>query len=434
MLKTVEVCTRVEGHGNINILFQDDNVSNVDFEISAYRGFEKFLIGKRLLDMPKLISRICGLCYASQAITSCKAIENLYDVEISDQSILLRRLLLCGELIKSHCMHFFFQSLPDLLTIFNINQKPISQYDLINFNPQLTTSLFELIKFGNEIEFLFGGRSAHLISPVPGGVIYSPSRKNITIAQKYMQKASINLEMIIESFIEYFSNSIPPDEYSLPNPIYIGINNLGIYDRYSGIFKITESERKAIEFQEKSYSLYFDKDTDLRGIDFHFNKKKNVLTGPLARFKIIETYGNDKVSSYLENFDKSWINNILFSEFLKLLEMLVETEQALKILDNPSLSIKQKFPILSSIKNPEGIGFVEAPRGILMHHYYVDNNGLIIKLKLFIATEINIPLINEMITKYAQKLYEKTGDITLVKKQIQTIIRAFDPCISCATH
>lgn len=433
MLKTVDVCTRVEGHGNVNILIQDDTVSNVNFEISAYRGFEKFLIGKRLGDMPKLISRICGLCYASQAIASCKAIENLYNIEVSEQSILLRRLLLCGELIKSHCMHFFFQSLPDLLTIFNISQKPMSQYDLINFNPQLTTNLYELIKFGNEIEILFGGRSTHLITPVPGGLIYSPSRKNITIAQKYMQKASNNLEMIIETFIEYFSNKTPPEEFSLPNPIYIGINNLGNYDRYSGIFKIIESERKAIDFQEKSYSLYFDKDIDLRGIDFHFDKT-NVLTGPIARFKIIETYGNDKVSSYLENFDKSWTNNILFSEFLKLLEMFVETEQALKILDAPSLSIKQKLPSLGAIKNSEGIGFVEAPRGILMHHYYVDENDLIIKLKLFIATEINIPLINEMITKYAQKLYEKTGDLNLIKKQVQMIIRAFDPCISCATH
>ncbi len=145
MLKTVEVCTRVEGHGNVNILIQDDNVSDVNFEISAYRGFEKFLIGKRLEDMPKLISRICGLCYASQAIASCKAIENLYDIEISEQSILLRRLLLCGELIKSNCMHFFFQSLPDLLTIFNISQKLNSHYDLINFNPQfLQNSLYIL--------------------------------------------------------------------------------------------------------------------------------------------------------------------------------------------------------------------------------------------------------------------------------------------------
>ena len=434
MLKTVEVCTRVEGHGNVNILIQDDNVSDVNFEISAYRGFEKFLIGKRLEDMPKLISRICGLCYASQAIASCKAIENLYDIEISEQSILLRRLLLCGELIKSHSMHFFFQSLPDLLTIFNISQKLNSHYDLINFNPQLTTNLYELIKFGNEIEILFGGRSAHLISPIPSGLIYSPSRKNISITQKYMQKASNNLEMIIESFIEYFSTKTPPEDFSLPNPIYIGINNLGNYDRYSGIFKIVESEKKAIDFQEKSYPLYFDKDIDLRGIDFHFDNNKNVITGPIARFKIIESYGNDKVSSYLEHFDKSWKNNILFSEFLKLLEMLVETEQALDILNSPSLSIKQRLPSLKSMQNSEGIGFVEAPRGILMHHYYVDENGLIIKLKLFIATEINIPLINEMITKYAQKLYEKTGDITLVKKQIQMIIRAFDPCISCATH
>ena len=433
MLKTVDICTRVEGHGNVNILIQNDNVSNVNFEIAAYRGFENFLIGKRLEDIPKIISRLCGLCHASQAIASCKVIENLYDVEVNEQSILIRRLLLCGELIKSHCMHFFFQSLPDLLTIFNLSQKPISQYDLINFNPQLTKNLYELIKFGNEIEILFGGRSAHLITPIPGGLIYSPSRKNIIIARKYIQKASNNLEMIIETFIDYFSNKIPPEEFSLPNVIYIGLNNFGNYDRYSGSLRIIESERKIIDFQENSYPLYFDKDIDLRGIDFHFDKKK-MLTGPISRFKIIENYGDDKISTYLENFGKSWSTNILFSDFLRLLEMFIETDQALEILENPSLSIKQKFPTLNSMKNSEGIGLVEAPRGILLHHYYVDKSNLVKKLKLFIATEINIPLINEMITKYAQKLYEKTGDIKLVKKRVQMVIRAFDPCISCATH
>ena len=434
LLKIVDVCTRVEGHGTVKVLVQNDEISNVDFEIEAFRGFENFLIGKKLMDIPKIISRICGLCYASQTIASCKAIENIFDTTIPEQSILLRRLLLVGELIKSHSMHFFFQSLPDLFQIFNFSQKTFSPYELINHNPHLTTCIYELIKIGNEIERGFGGRSVHLITPIPGGIIYLPSRKNLSIARKYFQKAIINLELIMEKFIELFSNYVPPKEYDLPNVMYMGLNNFGNFDRYGGTIKIKESERNLIEFQEKNYHAYFSKDSNLRGMDFHFNKSKRILVGPIARYKISDNYGIDKINIYLEYFDKSWQNSVLFANFLRLIEMYFETNLGLKILEEPVLNRRSMLPSLNSVKNADGIGVIEAPRGLLLHHYCVNDNNLITTVKIFIPTEINIPIINKIMTRYAQEVYNKTGDINLVKKKVQTIVRAFDPCISCAAH
>jgi NAD-reducing hydrogenase large subunit len=429
LLKVVEVCSRVEGHGNVNLYLnnQNDEISHVDFEIRAYRGFENILIGKKLIDIPKITSRICGLCHASQSIVSCKTLESIYDLEPSERSVLLRRILLTGELIKSHSMHFFFQSFPDLLKIFNIKQNYPTLYELINYNPQLTTNFYELIKIGNDIDKLFGGRSVHLISPIPGGMIYAPSRKNITITRKYVQKAILNLEWVIEKFIELFSTQIPPIEFELPSVTYFGIHNHGTYDRYSGIFGMKQNSQKAVNFLTKNYSTYFDKDSELRGINFE--NEENILVGPLARNKIVERYPLDEVSNYLSYFDKQWHNNLLF----RLIEMYVESHQILEILDDPNLDNKEVLPVLTSKKNNEGIGVIEAPRGTLMHHYYVNGNNSIAKVKLFIATEINIPLINDMITSYAQKLYEK-HDINIVKQEIQTMVRAFDPCISCATH
>ena len=200
LLKIVDVCTRVEGHGTVKILLQNDEISNVDFEIQSNRGFESFLIGKKLNDIPKIVSRICGLCYASQTIASCKAVENFFNISTPEQSILLRHLLLFGELIKSHSMHFYFQSLPDLFQIFDISQKLFSPYELIRYDSQLTTYIYELIKIGNEIEKIFGGRSVHLITSIPGGIVYLPSRKDISMARKYFQKAKINLEFIIDNW------------------------------------------------------------------------------------------------------------------------------------------------------------------------------------------------------------------------------------------
>ncbi|MFX1451138.1 MAG: nickel-dependent hydrogenase large subunit [Promethearchaeota archaeon] len=434
MLKVIDICKRVEGHGDIKILVQNDEISSVNFEFGIYRGFENFLIGKKLLDIPKIVPRICGLCYASQAIASCKAIEDIYDIEVSEQTKLLRGILMAGELIKSHSMNFFFQTLPDLLNIFNISQKTTTAYDLINYNPQLTTNIYELIKIGNEINNLFGGRSVHLISLIPGGIIYSPSKKNISTAKKKFQNALIHLEWVIEKFIDLFSHQLPPKEFEMPNPIYLGLSNLRNYNRYSGRLSLKETNRNTIEFEKHKYSTYFGKEPELLGIDFYFDSKKNIIVGPFSRYNITENYGTDEIQTYIEYFDKSWKNNILFANFIRLLEMYIESSQSLHSLDDDHLNIKQEIPPLNSVKKFEGIGVIEAPRGTLLHHYYVNNRNYIDRIKLFVATEFNIPLINEMTTNYAKVLFDKTGDINLVKDNVQKIIRSFDPCISCTTH
>jgi coenzyme F420-reducing hydrogenase alpha subunit len=433
VLKIVEVCSRVEGHGNVNIYLnnQNDEVSHVDFELKAYRGFENILIGKELSEIPKIAARICGLCHASQSIVSCKAIESIYGIEPPAQSILLRKLLMTGELIKSHSIHFFFQSFPDLLKIFKIRTNNPTLYELVNENPQLTSNFYELIKIGNEIDKLFGARGVHLISPIPGGVIYAPSRKNISLARKYLQKVILNLDWIIEKFIELFSSQTPPSEFQLPTPHFLALHNNGLYDRYSGIIGMRQNSHNAVNFLLKNYSQYFDKDLELRGVNFQ--NEETVLVGPLARFQINKSYPIEQISNYLDYFDKTWYNNILFANFLRLIEMYVESTQMCEILDDPLLDNKEKLPKLDSKKSLEGIGVVEAPRGTLIHHYFVNKHNLLEKVKLFIATEINIPIINEMITKYAQKLYIK-HDINAVKEELQVMIRAFDPCISCATH
>ena len=433
LLKVVEVCSRIEGHGNVNIYLnnQKDEISHVNFEINFFRGFENILIGKKLIDVPRITSRICGLCHASQSIVSCKAIENIYEIEPTDQSILLRKLLMTGELIKSHSMHFFFQSFPDLLKIFNKRQKSLSLYELLKYDPQLTTDFYELIKIGNDIDKIFGGRSIHLISPIPGGIVYNPSRKNLMMTKKYIQKAILNLDWIIERFIELFSTQKPPSEFDLLNPTFLGLNNHGNYDRYSGFLGIQKQHQKIENFFEKDYSQYFNRDPELRGINF--NDKENILVGPLARNHIIDNYSLDKISNYVSCFEKHWHNNILYSNFVRLIEMYVEAHKVLDILDNPNLNKKVRLPSLNSPKNLEGIGVIEAPRGTLMHHYYINDDNTIKQVKLFIATEINIPLINEMITNYALELYKKY-DINRIKEEIQVMIRAFDPCISCATH
>lgn len=146
MEKVVDVCSRIEGHAEINIFLNNEQINFLKLDTTVFRGFETILRGKKLNDIPKIVSRICGLCHASQTIASCKAIENLYDVSPTPQAILLRKLLLSSELIKSHSMHYFFQTLPDLLNIFKLWKDSNEPYAILQFDPQTTTIIYDLIK------------------------------------------------------------------------------------------------------------------------------------------------------------------------------------------------------------------------------------------------------------------------------------------------
>ncbi|MFX0031831.1 MAG: nickel-dependent hydrogenase large subunit [Candidatus Hodarchaeota archaeon] len=433
MQKVINVCSRVEGHGKVNYFIQNEKIDHVEFEISAFRGFENILVGKKLNDIPRIVSRICGLCHASQTFASCKAIEKIYEIQPSFQTTLLRRILMVAELIKSHIMHFFFQSLPDFLEIFQIYKKGIDPYQLIRFDSQLTTSVYDLIKAGSELNNIFGGRMLHLITPIPGGIIYNPSKKNILLAQKYLQKSIFNIQYIIDKFVELFATKIPPNEFNLQNPSYFGMSNKGKYDRYNGTLNIMPFNMKKLEFEVNGYLNYFDKDCNLFGIKFRSKDFKNILTGPIARFHLVENDFGNRKNSIIDNFEKNWRESILFMNVLQLIEIFKEIEASLEILNQHSLENKEPLPSLNSIVHQNGVGMVEAPRGTLIHHYHMNKSNNIDYVKLFIATEINFPLLNEKIKNYAQELYKKE-DLESVNRKVQILIRAFDPCISCATH
>jgi len=431
--KVIDICTRVEGHGNLNFVFKNEELSHTEFTFSLYRGFENILIGKKLCDVPKIVSRICGLCYSSQTIASCKAIEDIYEIEPSIQSILLRKLLMTSELIKSHLLHFFFQTLPDLLKILDINRYINNAYDIFNNNDQFTSNVYNLLKISSDINRLIGGRVIHPITVIPGGVINNPEKKNLLLIQKYLKRAKDYAQDLIEYFITLFSKYNPPNEYDLSKLSFLGLSNENIHSRYEGNIIIKQLESKPQLFAPHNYQDFFNKDQELYGINFHTIKDSKVLTGPYSRFNIKNYYSNDLISEYINQFEKPWKTNLLFINLLQLIEIFLEIIQNLETINDDLISSKWNITSLKAIKNRDGIGVVEAPRGLLMHHYHIDNDQRIDGVKLYIATEINLPIINEMIAKYAQELFLK-HDINTVKDKVQIMLRAFDPCISCLSH
>ncbi|MFX1236851.1 MAG: nickel-dependent hydrogenase large subunit [Promethearchaeota archaeon] len=433
MIKIVDVCKRIEGHGNLKMYIKDDRIVDAEFQLPIYRGFENILKGKKILDVPRIVSRICGLCHASQTIVSCKAIENIYNIKPTQQAIFLRRLLMLSELLKSHITHFFFQSLPDLLKIFNITSKDLDLNHLLVYNQDLTKNVFELIKISDEISRSIGGRSVHLINILPGGIIFKPGSNISKLIQNYISKGLIAIRGIIEYFINKFSKHAPPNYYNLPQINYMALNNNTTYDRYDGQFRIIKNPTKYEDFSPKDFNNYFDKDIGLRGINFYGEGKNNTLVGPIARKKIGRNFGFNEIDNYFSSFEKGWNRNLLYANFFRLIEIYYELKYIEQTLDLKLLNSFIPLPDIQAIRHFTGIGAVEAPRGSLLHYYKVDKRNVVEEAKFFIATEINLPIINKMIIKYARELY-KTMDISIVKKKVQMMIRSFDPCISCATH
>lgn len=436
MSKTIEMCTRVEGHGTLRMSMQRNKLSNVYFDIQAFRGFEHILQNKKLLDVPRIVSRVCGICYASHAITSCKALESLFEIEPSDQSIELRRLLMMGELINSHIMHFYFQALPDLFVLLKgeVNPKPLNE--LFRFDTIMRSNVFELIKTSKELITIFGGRSVHPITPIVGGISRAPSKKDVANARKDLQQSLSNIKTITERFENHFGKESPPSELELSNRVFLALQKRGKYSRYDGKFHLKDAKSEITEFAVEHYPKYFDIRDDIQGElpGIYSNNNQKLFVGPLSRYNIINDCGIGEVKPYLDSFKRDWKQNILFSNYLRLIEIMVEIYEGLAILEDSKLSKPVEVPAIKKSKRDQGIGVVEAPRGTLIHHYFLNERKDLKKVKLLVATEINIPTINEILTQRSIPLFEQEPDLEKVKKYAQMLLRTFDPCISCATH
>lgn len=164
MKKIIEQVTRIEGHGKITVFIKDQKVLNANFEMYLPRGFEKILVGKMVEDVPRITSRICGLCSSAHAIAACKALEQIYNITPPKPFILMRKLLLAGELIRSHALHFFYFAFPDLTAISNNNPEKYSVQQFSKMEPDLVDKLFKVIKISNELLDHIGGRVSHPVT------------------------------------------------------------------------------------------------------------------------------------------------------------------------------------------------------------------------------------------------------------------------------
>ncbi|MBI5888427.1 MAG: Ni/Fe hydrogenase subunit alpha [Deltaproteobacteria bacterium] len=413
--------TRVEGHGDIVIDIRKGRIKELRLDIiESPRFFEVMLVGRKYDEAQHIMSRICGICAVSHTSASLKAIEAAMGMTISRQSLLLRKLAFCGESIQSHILHLFFLVFPDLLGAGSIAP-------LLTAEPELARTGLELKRLANEICAVVGGRHIHPISLFPGGVAHTPEEADL----KRLKKALLASFAKLDYTLGFLSN-IPVPQFAKPRET-ISLKARGEYPLHDG--KPYSDKEGAIEPEEysrkvKEYCVNHSTAKHAR------TKSGTFMVGALARlnnnFKLLSPRAKAaaKKAGLTLPLENPFMNNMA-----QLIECFHLTDEAAghidSLIENGLKSEPVKKP-RNGFKGGRGIGIVEAPRGTLYHDYTIDKNGIVKKADCVIPTAQNLRSIEDDLKAFVPTLLDRPREE--IRRGVETLVRAYDPCISCSTH
>ncbi len=444
---TIEPVTRIEGHAKITINIKEDgSVEHAYLHINEFRGFEKFCEGRMVFEMPLITPRICGICPVSHHLASAKAADAALGVEPPRPASLLRELMHMGQVIQSHGMHFFELAGPDLLLGWDADPAIRNVVGIIQANPALALQAVNLRKYGQEIIKTVGGRKIHPTFAVPGGVnkALTGQERDSILAGLTTAIATIKTGLdLFKGWAAQHADEIA--EFAVFQSGYMGLvtpeNGLELYD---GNIRLVDKSGKQLELFPASHYLenIAEHVEDWSYLKFPYYRKMGYpagvyRVGPLGRLntceKIDTPLAQQEFVEYHKINDGKPIENTLYFHYARLIETLFAVEKVGVLLDDPDILSQD---ILNTRQNyqGEGIGVIEAPRGTLFHHYWVDKNGQMEKVNLIVATGNNNWAMCEAVDSVAKR-YVQGPDITEgMLNRVEAAVRAHDPCLSCSTH
>jgi len=453
----IDPVTRVEGHGKVTIHLDENNkVKDSFFHIVEFRGFERFIQGHPYWEAPVLVQRLCGICPVSHHLAAAKAIDQIVGIEPQDLSLpaqKIRKLLHFGQVFQSHALHFFYLASPDLL--FGVDSEP-SKRNIVEVavrNPELAKKGILMRKFGQEIIRTIAGKRIHGISAIPGGVhkkINAKDRDYFLNGKEIPSvDAMINWSKEIIEFIKGYHEIHKKwlDTFAAYPSGHLGLvkKENGYLELYDGNLRALDSNGKVTlnDVPNDDYLHYFKEGVEKWSyLKFpyltHIGKEHGWnRVGPLARINVcsgIETPLAEKERMIFKLMTEGKINNkTMYSHWARLIEMLYCAEMMKNLLNDGD--ILSNDLMRKGTRRGEGIGIIEAPRGTLIHHYEVDDKDRITRCNLIVSTTHNNEPMNQAVKWVANNVIHGKAEITEgMLNQVEVAIRAYDPCLSCATH
>ncbi len=443
----MEPVTRIEGHAKITVDLDDaGNVQDTKLHVMEFRGFEKFMQGRNIEEAPRIVPRICGICDVQHHLAAAKAVDACFGFggeDILPTAYRMREIMNWGSYMHSHALHFYFLAAPDFVA--GKDRETRNVFQIVKDAPELALQAIELRKNALSIVNKIGGRPVHPTSSTPGGI--STSLDDET-QKDLLQKAERNVELAVATLET--AKPIFEENIDLVNSLgnietkHTGLVKNGVWDVYDGDVRI--KDEKGDVFREFAPADYLDTIAehvkDYSWLKFPYIKDLGYPEGiyrvaPLSRLNVADKMPDaaPKAQDYLNEFRNAfgYAQQTLLFHWARLIELVACAECAVDGLQDDLSG--QKFPDALERTAGEGVGIVEAPRGTLTHHYACDDNGIINKVNIVVATIQNNPAMEMGIQKVAQDYIKPGVEVDdSIFNLMEMVIRAYDPCLSCATH
>ena len=448
-MKTIKIdpVTRIEGHARVTIQVNDEGrVTDAQLHVTQVRGFEKFTEGRPFYEMPSITARICGICPVSHLLASVKACDAIMAVQIPETAVMLRELLHCGQFVQSHALSFFHLSAPDLLLGMDSDPARRNVLGLIEQQPERARDGIALRKFGQQaIEWLAGER-VHPSWTVPGGVnapmtaeIRDRLRAELPAAKAIARRTLEFFKGVVDGFAEEIANfgNVPT--------LYAGlVDAAGCLQLYDGklCFRDAEGKLAADQVRPRHYAQYIAE----RTLPNSYMKAPYYTplgypegiyrVGPLARLNVADRCGTPEADAEFAEFHQRFgrvAQSAFHYHYARLIEVLYALERMEALLADAAI-LDGHVRAHAGVNALEGVGVIEAPRGILIHHYKVDEKGAIRWANLIVATGHNNLALNQSIRQVSEHFVHGNRLQEGMLNRVSAVVRAYDPCLSCSTH
>ena len=444
----IDPVTRVEGHGKVTLLQDENNqIQQARLHIAEFRGFEKFIQGRPYWELPVLVQRLCGICPVSHHLAAAKATDMLVGCShLTPTAEKIRRLMHYGQTLQSHALHFFHLCSPDLLFGYDDEVRHRNIIGVIEDHPEIAKQGVLLRKFGQEVIRLTSGKRVHGTGAIPGGVNKSLNSEELAYLEKDMgqilqwsQDAVELIKQIIEQQPDYHQSFATIETNMLSM-----IGRDGAFDIYDGPLKATDADGKLIfnDVEVTDYNKYISEGIkNWSYMKFPFinslgAEKGWYRVGPLARINncdFIDTTLAEEQRKLFKAFTPGRpVHSVLAYHWARLIELLYCAEAIQALIRDPD--IQGKDLVNKGDLQSTGIGVIEAPRGTLFHHYEINEQGIVEKANLIVSTTNNNQAMNESIRQVAVQYLDGNELTEPLLNQVEVAIRAYDPCLSCATH
>jgi len=418
---TIDAISKIEGTAGLTVKIKNGQVEDLKFLIKDYRRFYTEAVkGKPYIAASSFLSRICGTCSVAHLFAALEAIEKSQGIENTEQTMTLRRLAYNALMIRDHSLHLYFFVLPDVLGIDSILDIPDDHDD---FGHTLLHDSFDIKRVGTKISDVSIGAAIHAPYPTVGGLLKLPDSSKFPELIADLEKIRPQVLRGIKLFFDW-------KEELIRNSDYLCIRNPDRFDFLEGEV-INSSGKKVAEAQfhdfMKSVVIPY---SQAEGYVFS-DEHEDYLVGSLARINFNKDQLHPKTIESLGNMlDAFPSNNIFDNNLAQAVEILHCVDDSLDILRN--IDLKDEKPTRKPPQAGRGVGVVEAPRGILYHMAEIDEKGMIVDYDVIVPTAQNQINIENDLKKYFNENLDKHQDV--LRLEAEKIIRAYDPCMSCATN